>query len=133
MTENSLSSVTIRPKVDSETETRLNWLLDLIHESEKSLLEQVWCPDQFDRLRSGVDNSGRRLPVSGSACAERLGWLAETPEGVYAPCRFRRIVQAQVAASMRTALFQDMEVLAQTSEVRSTASTACQSVAANGR
>jgi hypothetical protein len=108
------SSVKLRPAaVDPALAERIGWLLDLVHDSEARLLQQLWRSETFDTLRSGVSIDGRKLPATASVVAQRLGWIAPEPSGCYLPQRVKRVVQSHVISALKALLYRDTAIRAQ--------------------
>jgi Putative transposase DNA-binding domain len=56
-----------------EAGPRIGWLLDLVAELSRDLMQQCWRPVTFEALHDGVDSLGRRLPPAAAVVAEHDG------------------------------------------------------------
>ncbi len=94
---------------------RVRWLLDIVEGAERDLLSELWVPETFDRIHSGVDEGGRRLPAAAAVVGQRCGWRPQFPQDMYVPSRVMRIVTAQVISTLRTLAFRDAAIAAEVS------------------
>jgi hypothetical protein len=85
----------------------IGWLLDLVAQLAKDLMEQCWQPVTFAALHAGVDGLGRKLPSTAAVVAARLGWTPAPPAGVYVPSRVVRLAQATVVPILKTMAYRD--------------------------
>ena len=86
---------------------RVQWTLDLADETGNSLLNECWSKEHLARPEEGVDDQGRKLPAKGYVALRRLGWKASVPAGVRVNDRFLRMVEENVARSLRLGLYRD--------------------------
>ncbi len=94
---------------------RVRWLLDIVEGAERDLLSELWVPETFDRIHSGVDEGGRRLPAAAAVVGQRCGWRPQFPQDMYVPSRVMRIVTAQVISTLRTLASRDAAIAAEVS------------------
>lgn len=90
-----------------DADTRVGWLLDLVHQMSVELMQSCWRPEAFAALHAGVDSMGRKLPSTAAVVAARLGWVPTPPVGVYVPSRVVRLAQANVVSILKTMAFRD--------------------------
>jgi hypothetical protein len=83
---------------------RAGWALDLADEMGMTLLQECWDEEHLARLAKGVDGQGRKLPSKGYVALRRLGWRVVPPDGVRVNDRFLRVVEENVARSLRLTL-----------------------------
>ena len=50
----------------------IGWLLDLVAQLAKDLMEQCWQPVTFAALHAGVDGLGRKLPSTAAVSAPSI-------------------------------------------------------------
>lgn len=90
-----------------DADTRVGWLLGLVHQMSVELMQSCWRPEAFAALHAGVDGMGRKLPSTAAVVAARLGWVPTPPAGVYVPSRVVRLAQANVVSILKTMAFRD--------------------------
>ncbi|MFI8412667.1 zinc ribbon domain-containing protein [Paeniglutamicibacter gangotriensis] len=77
-------------------------LFTLADASATGLMKRSFTTATLDRLASGTDETGRRLPASAHVAAARLGLIPVYPKGLYVPSRVDRMIQANVVSTLRT-------------------------------
>jgi transposase len=89
----------------SEVTQRVKWALDLQDEMGVTLLQERWDEAHLTELEQGKDAQGRKLPSQGYMALRRLGWHASAMKGVKVNDRFLRVVEENVARSLRLGLY----------------------------
>ncbi|GAA1858848.1 hypothetical protein GCM10009715_02900 [Paeniglutamicibacter psychrophenolicus] len=82
-------------------------LFALADASAAGLMERGFTTAVLDRLASGTDAEGRRLPASAHVAGTRLGLVPVHRKGVYVPSRVDRMIQANVVSVLRTLAARD--------------------------
>jgi hypothetical protein len=82
---------------------RLGWAVDLVSDMVAGLLGEHWNAKDVDRLASGVDVGGQKLPSNAWMACRRLGWAVAPPEGVKVNDRVVRMAQEQAGRTLRSA------------------------------
>jgi hypothetical protein len=81
---------------------RVGWCVDLVSGMVDALTGEHWNAIDVDRLASGEDVGGRKLPSNAWMALRRLGWTAEPPEGVRVNDRIVRMAQEQAGRVLRS-------------------------------
>ncbi|WP_251060508.1 transposase [Streptomyces sp. ISL-100] len=82
---------------------RVGWCAELVSGMVSALTAEHWNAVDVDRLASGEDAGGRKLPSNAWMALRRLGWTTTAPEGVKVNDRIVRMAQEQAGRSLRSA------------------------------
>jgi len=78
---------------------RVAWCAALVEGMAARLVTAHWGAGDLRALASGRDGLGRPLPAQAWMALRRLGWSADTPDGVAVNDRIIRIAQEQAQSS----------------------------------
>ncbi|WP_245685464.1 zinc ribbon domain-containing protein [Streptomyces yerevanensis] len=82
---------------------RVGWAADLVSGMAAELLAGHWNATDVDRLASGEDAGGQKLPSNAWMALRRLGWTAAPAGGVRVNDRIVRMAQEQAGRTLRSA------------------------------
>jgi IS605 OrfB family transposase len=81
---------------------RVGWAADLVSAMAAELLAEHWNAADVQRLASGEDAGGRKLPSNAWMALRRLGWTAAPARGVRVNDRIVRMAQEQAGRALRS-------------------------------
>jgi hypothetical protein len=83
---------------------RVGFLAALAQELTAAVIAAHWSDADLATVEAGVGPDRRALPSKGWMALRRLGWSADTLEGVYVSDRVRRVAEEAASRSLRLAV-----------------------------
>jgi Putative transposase DNA-binding domain len=91
---------------------RVEFLAALAQELTATVVAAHWNDTDLATVQAGVGLDGRPLPSKGWMATRRLGWGADTPEGIYVSDRVRRVAEEAAIRLLRLAVHRRGIILA---------------------